>query len=183
MRKIIFAINITIDGFADHTAGIADEELHDFFTNYLKTMGVVLFGRKTYEMMSSYWPDAEKDPKSTKSEIEFANVFNQIPKVVFSKTLSRVNWNNTELNKGDLIEEVRKMKEKEGKDISAGSLSIASQLLKQNLIDEFWFLIHPVILGKGVHLFTGLDSRSDLKLVDKKVFSSGVVALHYRYKG
>jgi dihydrofolate reductase len=179
MGKIAFAINITIDGFADHTAMIADEELHDFFTNYLKNIDIVLFGRKTYEMMAAYWPHADKDPKSKQSEIEFANVFNQIPKVVFSKTLSKVDWNNTELNKGDLIEEVKKLKEKDGKNISAGSLSIASQLLKQNLIDEFWFLIHPVILGKGVQLFENLNVKTHLKLLDTKVFGSGVIALHY----
>lgn len=181
MGRIIFAINITIDGFADHTAGIADDKLHDFFTNYLKNIDIVLFGRKTYELMAGYWPNADKDPNSTKSEIEFANVFNQIPKVVFSKTLSRVDWNNTELNKGDLIEEVRKIKE-EDKNISAGSLSIASQLLEHGLIDEFWFLVHPVILGKGAQLFESLNIKSNLKLLDTKIFESGVVALHYEKK-
>ncbi len=179
MGRIFFAINITIDGFADHTAGIADDELHDFFTNYLKNIDIVLFGRKTYELMAGYWPNADKDPKSTRSMIEFANVFNQIPKIVFSKTLSKVDWNNTELNKGDLIKEARKLKEKDGKNISAGSLSIAAALTKSNLIDEYWFLIHPVILGKGVELFEGLGVKTDLKLLDTKVFGSGVVALHY----
>ncbi len=180
MGKINFAINITVDGYADHTAVIADEELHDFFTNYLKIIDMVLLGRKTYEMMASYWPHAREDPKSTRSEIEFADRYNNIEKVVFSRTLKSVNWNNTTLNKRNLVDEVRKMKQDESKNISAGSLSIATQLLELNLIDEFWFLVHPVILGKGVQLFESLNVKSDLKLLDTKVFRSGVVALHYK---
>jgi dihydrofolate reductase len=180
MRKITFSINITIDGYADHTSGIADDELHKFFADLLKDAGIVLLGRKTYEMMASYWPHAREDPKSTKSEIEFADRYNGIEKVVFSKTLKSVNWNNTTLSKRDLIDEVQKMKKQNGKSISAGSLSIASALMEKNLIDEYWFLVHPVILGKGVHLFEGLNSRSNLSLIDTKVFGSGVVVLHYK---
>ncbi len=179
MRKVTFAINITIDGFADHTAGIADDELHKFFADYLADVSIVLLGRKTYEMMASYWPHAREDPESTKSEIEFADRYNSIEKLVFSRTLNRVDWNNTTLNKGNLINEVEKMKELNGKSISAGSLSIAEQLAKRNLIDEFWFLIHPIILGKGKQLFEDFDKRLNFKLIDTRTFKSGVVVLHY----
>ena len=180
MRKVIFSINITVDGFADHTAGIADDELHKFFADLLGDMGIVLLGRKTYEMMASYWPHAREDPKSTKSEIEFADRYNSIEKVVFSQTLNEVNWNNTSLNKGDLISETLKLKNQIGKSISAGSLSIASALAEKNLIDEYIILIHPVILGKGKPVFESLNRMIKLKLIDTKVFNSGAVVLHYK---
>ena len=180
MRKIIFSINITIDGFADHTAGIADNELHDFFADMLDDADIVLLGRKTYEMMASYWPFADQDPGSTKSELKFAEKYNSVSKLVFSTTLKEVKWNNTTLAKGNLIDEVLKLKNQRGKYIFAGSLSIASALAEKNLIDEYWLLIHPVVLGKGKPLFEDLQSRIDLKLVETKTFGSGVVVLHYQ---
>jgi dihydrofolate reductase len=180
MRKIIFSINMTIDGFADHTAGIADDELHDFFTNLLDSADTVLLGRKTYEMMASYWPFADQDPRSTKSELKFAEKYNNVFKLVFSKTIKDVKWNNTTLAKSNLIDEVLKLKNQNGKYIFAGSLSIASALAQKNLIDDYWLLIHPIVLGKGKPLFEDLKSRIDLKLVETKTFSSGVVVLHYK---
>jgi dihydrofolate reductase len=180
MRKISWAINATIDGFADHTASIPDEELYDFFTNYLNLADVVLFGRKTYQLMADYWPEAYKDSESTKSEIEFADKYNSISKIVFSKTLNEVTWNNTRLAKNDLINEVINLKKQDGKNISAGSLSIASQLIKADLIDEFWFLIHPIILGKGKQLVENIYSKVNLKLIETKSLNSGVVILHYQ---
>ena len=180
MRKIIFAINMTIDGFADHTAAIADDELHKFFADYLADVDVVLLGRKTYEMMASYWPHAREDPKSTKSEIEFADRYNSVEKVVFSKTLDSVDWNNTTLSKGNLINEVKKMKEQNGKSISAGSLSIASALAEKRLIDEYWFVVHPVIAGTGRKLFEDFSGKVSLRFIDSRVFNSGAVVLHYK---
>jgi dihydrofolate reductase len=182
MRKIIFSINSTIDGYADHTAGIADDELHDFFTDLLYTVDVVLFGRRTYELMAGFWPNVKEEPGITKSIIRFADKFNSISKVVFSKTLNDVNWNNTILNKGNMIDEVLKMKKQSGKNISAGSLSIASALMNEQLIDEFWFLIHPVVLGKGIRLLKDLTQKTNLQLIDTKRFNSGVVVLHYKKK-
>jgi len=182
MRNIIFSINSTIDGYADHTAGIADNELHDFFTSYLDTVDVVLLGRITYELMAGFWPNAGEDPRSTESMKKFADKFNSISKVVFSKTLNDVNWNNTILNKGNLIDEVLKMKKQSGKHISAGSLSIASALMNEQLIDEFWFLIHPVVLGKGRKLLDNLNQKTNLQLSDTRTFNSGVIVLHYLKK-
>ncbi len=180
MRKITFSINITIDGFADHTAGIADDELHDFFSDQLDETGIILFGRKTYDLMASFWPNAANDPRSTKSITKFAEKFNMIEKIVFSKTLKEVTWNNTTLAKNNLADEVLKLKEKRGKNISAGSLSIGSQLLELGLIDEFWFLVHPIILGKGKPLFEDFKGKADLKLIETRNFKSGVVVLHYK---
>ena len=163
MRKVIFSINVTIDGFADHTAVIADSELHEFYAGLLDNADVILFGRKTYELMVSFWPNAREDPRSTKSMIKFADKFNSISKVVFSKTLNDVIWNNTRLAKNDLINEFLNMKKQEGTNISIGSLSIASQLMKLGLIDEYWFLVQPIVLGNGKQLFESLNERIDLK--------------------
>lgn len=180
MRKLVFAINITIDGFADHTAGIADDELHDFFTNFLDTIDVSLMGRKTYQLMENYWPNAHQDPNATKSTIDFADKFNAMKKIVFSSTLTEVKWKNSRLASESLLKVVSDLKNQNGKNISAGSLSIANQLFNANLIDEFWFLIHPVVLGKGKKLFDGLDIKNQLQLIDIKKFDSGVVALQYK---
>jgi dihydrofolate reductase len=180
MRKIIFSINITIDGFADHTAVIADDELHDFYTNLLNNVDIVLFGRKTYQLMESFWPNVPDDPRSTKSMIEFANKFNSISKKVISNTLNEALWNNTKLVKGNLVDEVLKLKNQEGKSVSIGGLSAASTLVKLDLIDEYWFLIQPIVLGKGKQLFESLNERVNLKLIDTNTLSSGVAVLHYQ---
>jgi dihydrofolate reductase len=180
MRKLVFAINITIDGFADHTAGIADDELHDFFTSLLDTIDVTLMGRKTYQLMENYWPKAHEDPNATNSTINFADKFNTLNKIVFSNTLTEVKWKNSRLASESLLKVVSDLKNQNGKNISAGSLSVADQLFNENLIDEFWFLIHPVVLGKGKKLFDGLEMKSQLQLIDIKKFNSGVVVLHYK---
>jgi len=180
MRKIIFAINITIDGFADHTAVIADDELHDFHTDLLSTVDAILFGRKTYQLLESYWPNAHEDPQATKSMIEFAHKINSMRKIVFSRTLDKVTWNNTRLVEENMVEEILKLKNQPGNSLSVGGLSIASNLTKLGLIDEYWFLVQPIILGKGKQLFENLNDRTDLKLIDTKIFNSGIVVLHYK---
>lgn len=114
MKKLIFAINITIDGFADHTAVIADDEPHDFYTNLLNDADTLLFGRKTYQLMESYWPQAQNDPQATKSMIEFANKINSLPKIVFSKTLHTAEWSNTKIVEENIVEEVQKLKNQYG---------------------------------------------------------------------
>ncbi len=179
-RKIIFAINVTIDGFADHTAVIADDELHDFYTDLLNTVDIVLFGRKTYQLLESFWPIAYEDPGSTKSMLKFADKINSMPKIVFSNTLNEVHWNNTSLVKGNMVEEILKLKNQPGNNLSIGGLSIASHLTKLGLIDEYFFLVQPIILGTGTPLFGNLSDRVDLKLIDTKIFYSGVVAKHYQ---
>lgn len=180
MRKIIWAINVTIDGFADHTAVIADDELHDFYTDLLGTVDYVLFGRKTYQLLESYWPNAPEDPEATKSMIKFANRINNLSKIVFSKTLDKVSWNNTRLIKENMTEEVLKLKRQSGNSLSIGGIGIASNFMKLGLIDEYWFLVQPIILGKGRHLVEGIHDQHNLKLSDTKIFDSGVVALHYK---
>jgi len=182
MRKVVFAINTTADGFCSHTDGIPDEELHEYFTRILRNASVILSGRTTYQLMVPYWPDIARSQSETKSENEFARVYDALEKVVFSTTLTHVEDKNTRLVRGNVAEEVLALKQVSGKDICVGSLSIASQLSERGLIDEYHFVVHPVVAGKGPRLFDNvkLKDRLTLDLLGTKPFKSGVVALHYR---
>ena len=179
MRKVIFAINITIDGYCGHETGIADDELHEYFTRLLQDSGVDIFGRNTYHLMYPYWHDVAVNQSGTKTINEFARIFDSMPKIVFSTTLKSVEWNNTTLLHSNLREEIMKLKQQPGKNISIGSLNIASQVAQWDLIDEYHFVVHPVIAGKGPRLFKS-GNHLPLKLVGSKTFHSGVVALHYQ---
>ena len=182
MRNAIFAINITADGYCSHTDMIADDELHKYFTELLRDKDVILFGRKTYELMVPYWPDVAKSLSEDPATNEFARVFDALEKVVFSTTLKSVEGDNTKIVRTNIVEEVLKLKEQPGKDIAIGSISIASQLSQHGLIDEYHFVVHPVVAGKGPRLFETVDlqERLLLKLIDTKTFRSGVVALQYK---
>jgi len=182
MRKVVFAINTTADGFCGHTDGIPDEELHEYFTKVLRNASVILSGRTTYQLMVPYWPDIAKSQSETKAENEFARVYDSLEKVVFSTTLSRVEDKNTRIVRGNIADEVMKLRQESGKDICVGSLSIASQLSVRGLIDEYHFVVHPVVAGKGPRLFESvkLQDKLRLDLLGLKTFKSGVVALHYR---
>ena len=182
MRKVVFGINITLDGGCDHTNGIVDDELHEYYTRLLQSAGVEIFGRNTYHLMYPYWHDVAMNQSETEVTNEFARTFDSIPKIVFSTTLKSVEWNNTTLLRSNLQEEIVKLKQQPGKYISIGSISIASQLTQLGLIDEYHFVVHPIIARKGPRLFE-LDVMKDnlqLKLVGSKTFHSGVVALHYK---
>ena len=182
MRKVVFAINITTDGYCSHTDGIADEELHPYFTGVLRNGSLLLFGRITYQLMVPYWPDIARRQSETAATNEFARVFDSLDKVVFSTTLTHVEGNNTRLVRANVAEEVLALKQQPGKDICVGSLSIASQLSDRGLIDEYRFVVHPVVAGKGPRLFetVTLQDRLRLDFLGSKTFRSGVVALHYR---
>lgn len=179
MRKVVFAINITIDGYCGHESVIADDELHEYFTGLLRDSGVDIFGRNTYHLMYPYWHDVAVNQSESKTTNEFARVFDVMPKIVFSTTLKSVEWNNTTLLHTNLREEIMKLKQQPGKDIFIGGLSIASQVHQWNLIDEYHFVVHPVIAGAGPRLFES-SRNQPLKLVGSKTFRSGAVALHYR---
>lgn len=178
MRKVVFAINITIDGYCGHETGIVDDELHGYFTELLRDSGVEIFGRNTYDLMYPYWHDVAVNQSETKVTNEFARIFDSMPKIVFSTTLKSVEWNNTTLLHSNLREEIMKLKQQPGKNISIGGLNIAGQAAQWDLIDEYHFVVHPILAGKGPRLFE-TDRIRTLKLVSSKVFRSGVVALHY----
>lgn len=179
VRKVIFAINITIDGYCGHETGIADDELHAYFTRLLQDSGVNIFGRNTYHLMYPYWHDVAVNQSESKTINEFARIFDSIPKIVFSTTLRSVEWNNTTLLHSNLREEIMKLKQQPGKNIFIGGLNIAAQVAEWNLIDEYHFVVHPIIAGKGPRLFESVENRT-LNLVGSKTFGSGVVALHYQ---
>jgi dihydrofolate reductase len=181
MRKVIAAINMTLDGFCDHTSGIADEEIHQHYNELLSNAGIILYGRITYQLME-YWRNVLKNPTGDKAMDDFAVTIDKIPKVVFSNTLENVEWETARLAKRDIREEVLELKQSFNvgdKDILVGSRSLIISLMNLNLIDEFQLCIHPVIAGNGLPLFKNIDDKIILKLIKTKTFSSGVVALYY----
>ncbi len=182
MRKVVFAINITADGYCNHTDMIADEELHDYFTRLLRNASHLLFGRITYQLMVPYWPDVARNHSEAGAIHEFARVFDSLDKVVFSTTLEHVEGNNTRIVRANVADEVLTLEQQPGKDISVGSLSIASQLSDRGLIDEYHFVVHPVVAGKGPRLFDTVKPQETLRLdlIGLQTLQSGVVAHHYR---
>jgi dihydrofolate reductase len=178
MRKVVAAINMTLDGYCDHTAGIADEELHQHYTELLRQAGVILYGRKTYQLMESSWPQIVKNPTGNKSLDDFAVVMQSIPKVVFSRTLTNVEWENAKLAKNGLKEEVSELRKQPGRDILVGSPSLILALTKLNLIDQYQLCIHPVLTGSGLPLFKDLNNKIIFKLLKIKTFGSGAI-VHY----
>jgi len=185
MGRLILSINVSLDGSADHTAftTTADDELHDFFGGLLDITDIVLFGRVTYQLMEGYWPRAHEDPRATRSMLNFANKYNAIPKIVFSRTLEKAEWNNTRLVTTNIRDEVANLKLRPGRNISLSGIDISQQFMRLGWIDEYWLVVHPVVVGKGRRLFDGLSEKIDLILVDTKVFKSGVVVLHYINRG
>ena len=178
MRKVIAAINMTLDGFCDHTAGIPDEEIHQHYTELLKQGDAILYGRTTYQLME-FWRTLLENPSEDKSMNDFAQVINKIPKIVFSRTLKNVDWKSAAIAKRDLKEEVLELKQQSGKDILIGSRSLIIQLMKLNLINEYQLCIHPVVAGNGLPLFENINDRTILKLIKTKTFGGGAVTLYY----
>ena len=181
MRKVIFAINITLDGCCDHTNTIADEELLEYYTQLLREADLQVFGRKTYQLMVPYWPEVAKNPSETKASIEFARTFDSINRVVFSRSLGSAEDKNTRIVRTNLHDEILKLKQEQGKSILVGGVSVPSQLIELGLVDEYRFVVQPIIAGEGRRLLEGvsLRERLQLKLVELKVFKSGCVALRY----
>jgi len=181
MRNLIFAINISIDGCCDHTKMTADAEIHDYFTRLLQDeIDLMVFGRKTYELMVPYWPDIAKNQSETKSENDFARAFDPIPRIVFSRSLASAG-EKTKIVRANLREEILKLKQQPGKKILAGGVSLTSQLIELGLVDEYRFVVQPIVAGEGARLLQGitLPTRLQLKLIDSKPFKSGGLALHY----
>jgi dihydrofolate reductase len=179
MRKLIAAINMTLDGFCDHTAGIADDELHQHYNDLLRNADTLLYGRITYQLMESYWPTIVKNPTGNKPADEFAVLIDNISKIVFSHTLKNVGWKNVKLAKAGIKEEVLELKGQAGKPIVAGSPSLIVTLTQLDLIDEYQLCVHPIILGNGLRLFKNINDRINLKLIKTKIFGSGSITLYY----
>lgn len=178
MRKLIAAINMTLDGYCDHTAGIADDDLHQHYADLLSTADAILYGRITYQLME-YWQSVVKNPTGNKGTDEFAVLMDKVPKIVFSHTLKSVEWESARLADRSLEEEVQALKQQPGKDIFVGSPSLIVASMKLNLIDEYQLCIHPVIVGSGLPLFKTISDRTVLTLLKTKTFGNGSIVLYY----
>jgi dihydrofolate reductase len=181
MRKLIFAINTTLDGCVDHTKQTVDDEILEYFTYLMREVDLQVFGRKTYQLMVPYWPEVAKNQSATKADKEFARAFDSTDKIVFSRSLDSTEDKNTRIIRTDLRDEILKLKQEQGKNILAGGVSIPSQLIELGLVDEFRFVVGPIVVGEGRRLLesVSLPERLQLKLVESKIFKSGSVALRY----
>jgi len=178
MRKLIFAINTTLDGCCDHTKFYPNEDTMEYFVNLTRDADTFVYGRKTYELMVPYWPDVAKEDPSD----EFAQAFDAVPNmIVFSQSLDGAQGEKTRVVRTSLRDEILKLKQEQGKNILTGGVSIPSQLAELGLIDEYRFVVHPIVIGEGRRLFEGisLPEKLLLKLVESTVFKSGAVALRY----
>lgn len=183
---MIYGINLSADGCCDHTRfgsnGDPDyfEEIHEYFTDLMRDVDLIVYGRKTYELMVPYWPEVAQKQSGTKTENEFARTFAAIDKVVFSRSLDSADG-NTRIVRTDLRDEIIKLKQQPGKKISIGGVSLPAQLIALDLVDEFCFVVHPVMVGEGRRLLDGTDLQKqlNLRLVASKILKSGCAALHY----
>lgn len=178
MRNVIFAINTTLDGCCDHTKFYPAEDTMEYFVQLTRDADTFLYGRKTYQLMVPYWPDVAKEDPSD----EFAQAFVAVDNiVVVSRSLDKVEGKNTRIVRTNLHDEILKLKQEEGKDIHTGGVNLASQLAELGLIDEYRFVVHPIVLGEGRRVFEGinLQEKLQLQLVESKTFKSGTVALRY----
>lgn len=179
MTKVIAAINMTIDGFCDHTILSPDEEVHDHYTNLLNGAGAILYGRTTYQLME-FWRSLLETPSPEKSMNDFATAIDKVPKVVFSRTLKEVDWQTASLSDRSPEEEIASLRRQLNKNIFIGSRSIMLQLMKANLIDEYQLCVHPLLAGGGLPLFDNINNRTLLKLTGTKTFRGGAVTLYYK---
>ena len=180
MRKIVAAINMTLDGFCDHTAIEPDEKIHQHYTELLNAADVILYGRITYGLMG-FWQTLLKEPSGKKTMDDFALAMDKIQKIVFSKTLKNLQWESARLADETLEKTALQLKKESGRDILVGSRSLIIQLMKLRLIDEYQFFVHPVLVGKGLPLFEKVTDRTVLKLTGTKVFSGGAIILYYKH--
>ncbi len=180
MRKLIAAMNMTLDGFCDHTSMIADDEIHQHYNELLLSADTLLYGRITYQLMENHWPSIVENPTGNKPTDEFGVIIDDIDKIVFSHTLKNVGWKNARLAIGGVKEEILALRQKEGKDILVGSPSLIVATLNLNLVDELQLCVQPIIVGSGLSLFKEINERIDLKLLRTKTFSaSGSVVFYY----
>jgi len=183
MRKIVLMMSVSVDGFFEGPDReidwhLVDDELHGHFNQLLGAMGAFLDGRVTYELMAAFWPTADADPSSTGPMAEFARIWRDMPKIVYSRTLQRADWNTT-IVRDVVAEEVMKLKSQPGGDLALGGADLAAAFMRHDLIDEYRLYVHPVVLGQGRPLFPP-DAKIDLRLAETRTFGNGVVLLRYQ---
>lgn len=170
---------MSLDGFCDHTAMDADDEIHEHYNELLRNAGALIYGRKTYQLMENHWPSIVKNPTGNKPMDDFAILIDNIPKIVYSRTLKNVVWRNTELKNEIFKEDIIQLKQQAGKDIFVGSPGLIVALTQLDLIDEYQLAIHPTIVGNGLPLFKNITERVNLNLLQTKTFGCGVIVLYY----
>jgi len=185
MRKIILLDHVTLDGFAAGPTGEMDwivlsDDMFDFVAELTLEADAALYGRKTYEMMDSYWPTAADQPKATKHDVDHSKWYNKVQKLVLSNSMKDVKKDKTKFLSGDVSKQVSELKKQSGKNIlMLGSVTAGHVLLAENLIDEFWLFVNPILLGKGLPVFSRIPDKTTLVLAGSKVFPIGVIALNY----
>lgn len=183
MRKIVLWMSVSIDGFfegpdRDISWHLVDEEFHSYVNDELRRMGAFLEGRVTHELMAAYWPTADADPDAPAPVREFASIWRDMPKIVYSRTLAHADWNTT-IRRDVVVEEIRALTAEPGGDLVVGGADLAATFRRLGLIDEYRLYVHPVLLGRGNPLFRDADARSSLRLVETRMFGNGVVLLRY----
>jgi dihydrofolate reductase len=183
MGKVVYLMNVSLDGFIetpDHGLDwtVVDEELHFWFNEQTRATAVMVYGRRLYETMAAYWPTAESDPAATPAMLEFAELWNATPIVVFSSTLESVHT-NSRLERGDLVDEVERLRADVEGEISVGGPTLAAELVRRGLVDEYRLVVHPVVIGAGKPFFPSLDTPLQLRLLETRTFESGVVYMAY----
>ncbi|HLE04271.1 MAG TPA: dihydrofolate reductase family protein [Anaerolineales bacterium] len=184
MGRLVYSMSVSLDGYVETPSRsldwvLIDEELHSFFNDEAREVSAFLYGRQMYQLMVDYWPTAETDPSATPAMLEFARIWKDKPKIVFSRTLGKVEW-KSRLVRYDAAEEVARLKAQPGFAMDVGGPTTASTFMRLGLIDEYRLFVHPVILGAGTPFFPALDDRVALKLLETRTFGSGVVYLRYK---
>lgn len=183
MRKLILMMSVSLDGFIegpnrDIGWHVVDDELHRHFNDEIRTMSAILHGRVTYELMAGFWPTADTDPSSTEPMREFADIWRDIPKIVFSSTLKEVGWNTT-IMREVVPDQIQALKAQPGGDMVLGGADLAAAFMAHDLIDEYRLYFHPVVVGAGTPLFPASDQPRTLRLTGTRTFGNGVVLLRY----
>jgi dihydrofolate reductase len=183
MGRLIYSLNVSLDGYVetpDHGLdwAVVDDELHAWFNDRARGMDASLYGRRLYETMAAYWPHAEEDPAATPVTLDFAQIWKATPRIVFSSTLESVDW-NSRLVRGDPVDELARLRREYPGDLEVGGATLASAFVRRNLIDEYWPVVHPVVLGAGTPFFPPLESPLRLRLTETRRFGSGAVLLAY----
>jgi dihydrofolate reductase len=186
MRKLTYSMNLSADGYIaaagdDIGWSAPSDELFQWWLEQEKSNSLSLYGRKLWETMSSYWPTGDQQPDATPAQIEFARNWRDTPKVVFSSTIDKVDW-NTRLVTGDATDEISRLKTEDGGPMSIGGATLAWAAMRAGLIDEYALVIHPVLTGGGTPFFTALTTWVNLDLVETRRFQGGVVLTRYRVR-
>jgi dihydrofolate reductase len=183
MRKLIYCMNTTLDGYIaapgdDIGWSGPSDELHYWFNDHMRATGISLYGRKLWEVMSAHWPTGDEQPGATPFEIEFARNWRDTPKVVFSSTVDKVDW-NARIVRGDPVPEIERLKAEDGAPMEIGGATLAAAAMRAGLVDEYQVVTHPVLVGAGTPFFTALDSWVKLNLVETRTFPDGVTLARY----